>query len=232
MLPVDVIGVNEPGQAQNSLMFNGKPLSWVRDNAQINVKLAWGVNYRDTIILNPLNGKVEVYNLSTYNLTVPANKAALKAKLVAAATPVDSDNDGLPDYWETLAYSGLERMPVPGLKGGPAPLLEYAHCSPLPPAGGLPGGPQWVRVQDEKNQWVMALRWTQRRGTAFGLTFTPEFSSDLGMWISEGHGYQRWSVHPLYDGSGGEVVEWRPLVSAPAPVPVSMFTRVKVSSSR
>jgi len=47
----------------------------------------WSVGYRDVIILDEQNEVIEVFNLTTHNLMDPAEYAALKALLVAAADP-------------------------------------------------------------------------------------------------------------------------------------------------
>ena len=46
---------------------------------------AWGVVYRDVVIVNPAGEKVDVYNLTEHDLADPANLAALEAKLRAPA---------------------------------------------------------------------------------------------------------------------------------------------------
>lgn len=220
---MEIIGVNEPGQAINAFMFLGKPTSWLRDDFTVNVKAAWGVNYRDTFILNPLNGKIEVYNLTDHDLQLPANKAALKAKLIAAATPADTDNDKLPDYWEEWAFGGLGRSPATIGSDGYKTLLHFACCSAAPATGVIRGLPGITTIPQSGGNFFV-LRWTQRQGTAFGLTFAPEFSNNLAAWSSAGSGYADWSSRPLYDGSGGEVIEWRSTVTTP-----ERFARVRVS---
>ena len=223
MLPVDIIGVNQPQYGMSTAMFAGKPLSWIRDNLTVNVSAAWGVAHRDTVILNPLNGKIETFNLNTYNLTDPANKATLKAKLMAAATPEDTDNDKLPDYWERWAYGDRSRNPATTGPDGLKTLLHYAHCSPAPVAGVLPGLPQMV-VRGDVSGMTASVVWIRRRGTAFGLEITPEFSANLSAWTDGSHGYEDWSSRTLYDGSGGEVIEWRATLPNPF-----RFARMRVA---
>jgi hypothetical protein len=221
VLPVDIVGVNQPQYGPSPSMYTGKPLSWIRDHntavggpSPASITTAWSVSYRDVFILDPLNGKIEVYNLLTNDLTVAANKQTLKNKLIAAATPADTDNDKLPDYWEQWAFGTLSRnAATTGPDGLPA-LLHYAHGNTAPGSGVLPGLPRIVFLQDISGMGVSVV-WTQRRGTAFGLTMTPEFSTALASWTTTGHGFQDWSVRPLYDGSGGEIVEWHSTLPNP-----------------
>jgi hypothetical protein len=208
VLPVDIMGMNMPQYGQSSGMYAGKPLSWMRDNATLNVTASWGAVFRDIIILDPANGKVEAFNASTYPLDGAANAAnrtALKNKLIAAATPADTDNDRLPDYWERLTYGNLSRNGASIHTGGITTLIHYAHGGagpgPTPPDGlprivGLPDG-------------TVSVFYTRRRGTCYGLTCLPEFSDSLNTWSANAAGWEEWSLRPLYDGSGGEVVEWK-----------------------
>jgi len=223
VLPVDIIGVNQPQYGMDPTMFGGKPLSWIRDNFTVNMSAAWGVAYRDTLILDPRNEKIETYNLTTYDLTVPANKATLKAKLQAAATPADTDNDKLPDYWERWAYGNLSRSPATTGPDGLKTLLHYAHCSPPPVAGVLPALPRMV-VLGAGSGTSASVIWTRRRGTAFGLEITPEFSANLAAWTDGAHSYEDWSSRTLYDGSAGEVIEWRATLPNPF-----RFARLRVA---
>ncbi len=45
----------------------------------------WYVTYRDVVILDGANVQVGVYNLSQYDLGIPANYDALKQMLITAA---------------------------------------------------------------------------------------------------------------------------------------------------
>lgn len=203
-------------------MYAGKPTSWIRDHALLGIESSFGAGYRDTVILNPLNGKIETVNLTTYNLTVPANREMLKSKLIAAATPADTDNDRIPDYWEEWAYGNLSHTGSTPGGGGLDTLLHYGHCCPAPAAGLIPGAPE-LRFVTTGEGIALSLRWTRRRGTAFGMTFTPEFSNDLNTWTVNNPGYEDYSSRILYDGSGGELIEWRSTVPNPL-----RFARVKV----
>lgn len=200
-------------------MYAGKPLSWMRDTDATNVESSFDAIYRDVIILDPLNSRIDSYNLSMFSLTDAANRLVMKNKLITAATPADSDHDGLPDYWETWAYGNLSRNGATMGTGGLKTLQHWAHCSPAPATGLIPGLPVMALYPFDGS---LSVLFTRRRGTAFGLTVTPEFSSTLLSWTTTGHGYEEWSVRTQYDGSGGEVVEWH----APAPAPFP-YIRVK-----
>jgi hypothetical protein len=204
-------------------MFAGRATSWIRDNSTLKIQATWGLSYRDTLILNPLNRKIEVYNLTAHNLTDPANRAELKAKLTAAATPADTDGDRIPDYWEEWAYESLSMNGGLTGAGGYTALMHYAFCNPSPGSGNIPGLPGMTFIPTDDGM-ALFLRWTRRRGTAFGLAFTPEFSDTLASWSAGLPGFEDWSSRILYDGSGGELVEWRSVIPNPP-----RFARVKVA---
>ncbi len=213
MLPVEILGVNEIGGGTNALMFAGKPLSWVRDTPELGIKDAWGATYRDVVILLPQNEPLEdsrdpevlVFNLTLYDLRIEANKTALKNMLITAATPVDTDNDKLPDYWERMNYGDLSHNRASIHAGNITTLMHYAHCGPVPGRARPEGLPRIVGFPDGS----VSVYYTRRRGTAFGLTCLPEFSATLGSWSASAAGWEEWSVRTLYDGSAGEVVEWK-----------------------
>jgi len=222
VLPVEVIGCQETGQLDFPLMFAGKPTSWIRDNATLKIETSWGAHYRDTVILNPLNGEIEIYNLTDHDLTDPLNKAALKTKLINAATPADADNDKIPDYWEQWAYGTLAQNGASTGAGGLKTLMHYAFCNPNPVSGVIPGLPKMTFIPTDEGM-VFSLRWTRRRGTALGLTFAPEFSDALDSWTTTNTGYEDSSSRILYDGSGGELIEWRSVIPNPL-----RYARVRV----
>ena len=221
ILPADIIGLNLATAGQSSLMYAGKPLSWVRDTAAAGVQTAWAAAYRDVIVIDPLNHRVGTYNLTTYSLAVAENKAQMKSMIAAAATPADTDNDKLPDYWERWAFGDLSRNGATTGTNGLKTLHHWAHCSTAPATGiitGLPG----IYFTSPENYF--SVFYTRRRGTAFGLTVLPEFSPTLTSWTTTGHGYEEWGIKPRYDGSGGETVEWHSTVPAPQP-----FVRIKAA---
>ena len=85
---VDILGVNAPGQESgNALMYTGRVLPWLQDDDAQDAWVLWSVDYRDVIILDPLNRVSAIYNLTTHDLADPVNYAELKALLVAATGP-------------------------------------------------------------------------------------------------------------------------------------------------
>jgi hypothetical protein len=77
--------VNQAGyEAQNDLMTAGRTLPWLQDRIDVDVWLAWGVEYRDVVILDAQGRRVGVFNLTLHDLGVPANFAALKQQLLDA----------------------------------------------------------------------------------------------------------------------------------------------------
>ena len=87
-LEVGIMGVNQVGyHGGNEAACAGKDIPWLQETADQDVWGDWGVTYRDVIILDADNEVVTAYNLTTYNLAVPANYETLKALLEAAANP-------------------------------------------------------------------------------------------------------------------------------------------------
>lgn len=65
-------------------MAEGRDLPLLQDTAAADAWTSWAVTYRDVVILDADNLKVDVYNLTAHNLGDPARYAELKARLVAA----------------------------------------------------------------------------------------------------------------------------------------------------
>lgn len=223
VLPMDFIGVNEINGGSSSAMYAGKRLSWVRDNDTWLIKDGWGAVHRDFIIVGPNNGKIEAFNLTLNPLTGvngPANRAILKQKLSDAATPADTDNDKLPDFWETNTYGNLSKTGASVEPGGFTVLQRYAFCS-LGSGTVMPEGlPRIVALPDGS----VSVFFTRRRGSAFGLTMPIEFSQSLSPWVPNSQGWEEWGLRQLYDGSGGETVEWKNLTPA-----ARSFVRIKTT---
>lgn len=62
----------------------GRTLPWLQDQGG-QVWTAWGVQYRDVVILDAQNRPVAVYNLTVNDLQNSANYDALKTLLLQAA---------------------------------------------------------------------------------------------------------------------------------------------------
>lgn len=87
-LEVGILGVNQVGHhGSNDAACAGKDIPWLQETADHDVWSDWGVTYRDVIILDAENEPVAAYNLTTHNLSLPADYEALKALLEAAANP-------------------------------------------------------------------------------------------------------------------------------------------------
>lgn len=84
--PVRILGVNAVGlEVGNDGMCQGRTLPWLQDQPDELVYDRWAPGFRDVVIVNGANEKLESYNLTDNDLADPANYAELKAKLQAAA---------------------------------------------------------------------------------------------------------------------------------------------------
>lgn len=185
MLPLDILGVNEIAGGDNTSMYLTRPLSWTKDTGTLHIQSVWQAGYRDVVIPGPQNEKLETFNLTDFPIdgnssTNTANRAALRSKLLAAATPADTDKDRLPDYWETLHFGDLSRHgDTPGVHGLKT-LLHFAHGNKTPATTVPDSLPTLIRRLDGP----LVFKFKRRCGTAFGLTVTPDFSSTLATWTT------------------------------------------------
>jgi hypothetical protein len=85
-LGIKLLGVNgadfEAGVPQ---MVNGRFIPLLQDTAEADVWTAWGVEYRDVIILDRENVPVGVFNLTAHDLSQMGEYEALKGMLIDAA---------------------------------------------------------------------------------------------------------------------------------------------------
>lgn len=201
MLPVELIGVNFTTNS-NFIMYTGKPGSWIKDSATLQIASRWNSQYRDILVLDANNKPAGMFNVnSPRTLENAEHRTTMTNLILAAATPADTDNDKLPDFWETNTYGNLDRTGASMDPTGITVLQRYALGLATTEEGrsrifGLPDG-------------TVSLVYNRRRGKAFGLTVLPRFSRNLSIWDIEGHGWEEWSLRTLYDGSGSEVVEWK-----------------------
>jgi len=87
---IRISGVNEAGQESgNDAICVGRTLPWLQDIplADHSAWQLWHVTFRDVVVLDPDNAIVQVYNLTSHDLTNPANYAQLRQILVGAAGP-------------------------------------------------------------------------------------------------------------------------------------------------
>jgi hypothetical protein len=77
--------VNASGlEAGNELITADVDLPWLQDEAAVDAWTAWGVTWRDVIILDRQNVVFAVENLTVHSLADPAHREELKALLRAA----------------------------------------------------------------------------------------------------------------------------------------------------
>lgn len=82
---IAIVGINEVGQeADNALMTTGRTLPWLQDEAGVNVWGAWQIRYRDVVILDAENRRVDVFNLTDHSLADATAYSDLKARLLDA----------------------------------------------------------------------------------------------------------------------------------------------------
>jgi hypothetical protein len=83
---VQFLGINETGlESGNSYITTGRNIPWLQDTAEQQVWKSWGITFRDVVILDAENRPIKVYNVTTYNLAVAENYAALKQIMLDAA---------------------------------------------------------------------------------------------------------------------------------------------------
>jgi hypothetical protein len=183
-------------------MYAGKRTSWVKDTGALGIQAAWVAQYRDVVVLDAFNKPAGAYSLNPpQTLQDQVHRDAMKAMIVAAATPADTDNDKLPDFWEMNTYGDLIRNGASADAGGITVLQRYAHCT----ISAMDVQPRIFSLPDGS----VSVLYNRRRGTAFGLTVLPEFSRTLSGWDTVGHGWEEWSLRTQYDGSCSEIVEWK-----------------------
>ena len=86
-MPVQILGVNAAGlESGNDAMCSGRHIPWLQDTVSEDVWKSWNVTYRDVVILDAQNARVAIYNLTSHDLSNPANYDALKSKLRDLAT--------------------------------------------------------------------------------------------------------------------------------------------------
>ncbi len=80
-----LLGVNGIGlEAGNAEMTAGRTLPWLQDVAAVDAWTAWGVTYRDVVVVDRTGVRRTALNLTTYDLAQPGNVALLKALLLEA----------------------------------------------------------------------------------------------------------------------------------------------------
>src|SRR5262245_33085028 len=86
---VAILGINAPESAAGVPdMVAGRTIPLLQDEDAVDAAGLWDVTPRDVVVLDPSGRAYAVYNLTTHDLAVPANYAALKQLILdAAAVP-------------------------------------------------------------------------------------------------------------------------------------------------
>lgn len=80
-----LLSVNEAGlEAGNDGFVMGKAMPLLQDTATTNAWALWQVEWRDVVVLDAEGRRRSVLNLTTNDLSVPANFATLKQLLLDA----------------------------------------------------------------------------------------------------------------------------------------------------
>jgi hypothetical protein len=85
-LGIRLLGVNGAGhEAGVALMAEGRVIPLLQDTVEVDAWTAWGVEYRDVIILDRDNAPVGVFNLTAHDLSQMGEYVTLKGMLLDAA---------------------------------------------------------------------------------------------------------------------------------------------------
>jgi hypothetical protein len=192
-----LLGINQTNRAAfNAEMPKGRTNSWLQDLHEVDVWGHWKVTYRDVQILGPSNRLYAVYNLTDHDLSNAANRTALKALLLKAATLVDSDGNGLPDEWEQKHFGSLPSKPTDDPDGdGFDNRTEFAWGTDPTDAQSKPR--LAYSITGDGQFMVSYYRWG---GGVFN--YSMEASSDLQTWDGSSLSVRYGNAQNLYDGSG------------------------------
>ena len=223
---IEIFGINwnPDSDASIDLMTHGRDLPFLKDTNAENVRNQWAAAYRDVIILDPLNRRVDPpFNLVANSLSIADNREALKAMLRGLAEHVDSDNDGLDDNWEELFLGDLASGSADDPDGDRREnFLEYAFGSSPDSASGL--AMLTPSISWNENVQLLLLSFRRRLGAGGGLTYEVEQSQNGNDWEGLDVDFTTLEADNLYDGTGTEKVTVR--------IPESgggAFFRVRVS---
>jgi len=74
-----IYGVNGIGfESGNEAFTEGRSLPWLQDVDTADVWTAWGIEYRDVLVLDADNETLEVFNLTERDLSLAENYEALR----------------------------------------------------------------------------------------------------------------------------------------------------------
>jgi len=73
-----ILGVNEVGyESANDRITDGRDLAWLQDVPEVDAWTTWDIAYRDIVVLDEQGAVRGVVNVTTHDLSVEANAAAL-----------------------------------------------------------------------------------------------------------------------------------------------------------
>lgn len=201
------------GEIANSLNV----LPWLQDTTAQKVWETWQISYRDVVVLDAFNRPIARDNLTSHDLALPQYRAALETALLTAATPADTDRDGLPDVWELGWFGHLGPTPTSDEDGdGVDSLNEFTFGSSPISAASIP---KFLPVVARPaGRQVLAMVFRRFGGSAADLAV--ETSRDLVTWTSSpAEVFRSGAVRNLYDGMGGAEVRYQqPSAAADRPV--------------
>ena len=89
-MEIHLLGVNQAGfGAANDQVCDGNDIPWLQDVPEVLAWDAWGVTFRDLILLDEENRPFAVFNLTEHSLQVPTEYEALRSLLIQAAGGVE-----------------------------------------------------------------------------------------------------------------------------------------------
>ncbi len=95
-LNIEILGVNDWALGDgNDAVSEGRDTPWLQDvdvdgNGESDIWEQWDVAFRDVVILDANNEKVEAYNVTVHNLSDPQNYDTLRQMFINSAVPEPS----------------------------------------------------------------------------------------------------------------------------------------------
>ncbi len=208
---------------------------WVQDSTTNSVWTAWNAIKDDLFIVDSLGRKVVYFPISSYDLTYPTNREALKQKFLAAAAIRDTDADGVPDDWAQLYLNSATASPNGDPDGdGRNNFTEYAFGTD--PRDGNSSLPVRASIESAGGESRLLVVFHRRAGSV--LDYYLEASSDLVHWVPISQtAFIIAAPRNLYDGTGtaevrmalklapGDPVQWVRVRAVPPPKPIGGGTK-------
>jgi len=144
LLDIQILGVNAEGYESGNASFTANAdIPWLQDvdangNSQSDVWEAWGVTYRDVVILDEENIPSAVFNVTTNDLGVPVNYDFLRQVSISTAIGGDFDLNGQVDGADFLTWQrGETSLPFHSYDLSHW-LDDYGSGSPLAATSAIP----------------------------------------------------------------------------------------------